>query len=238
MSQIKISKQNVSRSKKITLVLISSVLTFICAAYLLGWTNLLSVSSIEIIGAPTKESKLAITRALDIAPNEKLARLDPKALQNRLLSFDWIESSKVSRNWIERKISINISSRKPVALYSEPGKAQVVLDASGRTFNTPVELPLGLPRVSAKSVASGLAAIDLFTALPESFSAGIDRMSAARVDKFLIYGDFSGQRLRIIWGDSKDVVLKVEVVQELLKREENKNLRMIDVSAPSAPIVK
>ena len=63
-------------------------------------------------------------------------------------------------------------------------------------------------------------------------------MSAARSDNFLIYGKFEGQDLRIICGDGEDTDLKVQVIEALLKRDENKNLRMIDVSAPHAPIVK
>jgi hypothetical protein len=54
----------------------------------------------------------------------------------------------------------------------------------------------------------------------------------------LIYGQFQGQDLRIIWGDGEDTDLKVQVIEALLQRDENKNLRMIDVSAPHAPIVK
>jgi hypothetical protein len=87
-------------------------------------------------------------------------------------------------------------------------------------------------------VEGGLAAIEVFTSLPESFSKNIDRMSAARADNFLIYGQFQGQDLRIIWGNGDDIDLKVQVIEALLQREENKNLRMIDVSAPHAPIVK
>ena len=167
-----------------------------------------------------------------------MARLDPRALSNRLRSFDWIDSSEVSRNWISGKISISIKTRTPIALYSEPGKPQVALDASGKTFATPTDLVKGLPRVSATSVEGGLAAIKLFTELPKSFSENIERMSAARIDNFLIYGEFAGQNLRIIWGDGADTVLKVEVISALLQRDENKSLRMIDVSAPHAPIVK
>ena len=167
-----------------------------------------------------------------------MARVDPRALSNRLRSFDWIENSQISRNWISGKVSISITTREPIALYSEPGKPQVVLDSSGNTFATPAVIPDGLPKVSAKSVDGGLAAIKVFTALPKSFSKNIDRMSAARTNNFLIYGKFEGQDLRIIWGDGEDTDLKVQVIEALLKREENMNLRMIDVSAPHAPIVK
>jgi len=214
------------------------VLIFGAGSYLLGWTSVFSVRSVSISGAPTLESEVAVSRALQITKGDKLARLDPRALSNRMKTFDWIENSKVSRNWISGKISISIKTRTPIALYSEPGKPQVALDASGKTFATPSDVASGLPRVSASSVEGGLAAIKLFTELPKSFSEKIERMSAVRVDNFLIYGEFSGQQLRIIWGDGADTDLKVEVINSLIAREENKNLRMIDVSAPHAPIVK
>jgi len=214
------------------------ILIFGAGSYLLGWSPLISVRSVEITGVPTKESQLAVSRSLDIETGDQLARVDPRALSNRLRSFDWIENSQISRNWISGKVSISITTREPIALYSEPGKPQVVLDSSGNTFATPAVIPDGLPKVSAKSVDGGLAAIKVFTALPKSFSKNIDRMSAARTNNFLIYGKFEGQDLRIIWGDGEDTDLKVQVIEALLKREENMNLRMIDVSAPHAPIVK
>lgn len=226
------------RPKKFTGVVLLVLMIFGAGSYLLGWSPILSVKAIEITGAPTKESELAVSRSLEISIGDKLARVDPRAISNRLRSFDWIESSRVSRNWISRKVSISLRTREAIALYSEPGKPQVALDASGKTFATPTMIKSGLPRVSATSVESGLAAIKLFTELPTGFSKSIERMSALRQDNFLIYGKFSGQDIRIIWGDGKDTDLKVEVIDALLQRVENKNLRMIDVSAPHAPIVK
>lgn len=218
--------------------ILALVILFGGGSFLLGWSPVFTVRSVAISGAPTQESELAVARALEISKGDKLARLDPRALSNRLRSFDWIDNSQVSRNWISGKISISIQTRTPIALYSEPGKPQVALDASGKTFAMPSDIAQGLPKVSATSVEGGLAAIKLFTELPKSFSEKIDRMSAARIDNFLIYGEFSGQNLRIIWGDGADTDLKVEVISALLQRDENKNLRMIDVSAPHAPIVK
>jgi len=225
-------------NSKTARVIFAFILIFGAGSYLLGWSPLISVRSVEITGVPTKESQLAVSRSLDIKTGDQLARVDPRALSNRLRSFDWIENSQISRNWISGKVSISITTREPIALYSEPGKPQVVLDSSGNTFATPAVIPDGLPKVSAKSVDGGLAAIKVFTALPKSFSKNIDRMSAARTNNFLIYGKFEGQDLRIIWGDGEDTDLKVQVIEALLKREENMNLRMIDVSAPHAPIVK
>ncbi len=215
-----------------------AVLIFGGGSYVLGWSNLLTVRSIEITGAPTEQSKELITRSLDLQIGEKLARVDPRSISARLVANDWIQSSQVSRNWLNGKVAISITSRVPVALYTEPGQPQLALDAYGTTFILPADLPEGLPKVSATSVASGLVAIKVFTELPREFSAGIDRLSAARPTNLLIYGVFSGQDLRIIWGDGLETDLKIKVITALLDQPENKLMRMIDVTAPHAPIVK
>ena len=215
-----------------------ALLIFGGGSYLLGWSNLLTVRSIEITGAPNEQAKDLIVRSLDLKTGAKLARIDPRSISARLATNNWIETSQVSRNWLNGKVEITVIPRTPVALYTEPGQPQVALDASGKTFNLPADLPDGLPKVTATSVASGLAAIKVFTELPTEFSANIDRLSAARPSNLLIYGVFSGRDLRIIWGDGLDTDLKIKVITALLDQPENKSIRMIDVTAPHAPIVK
>ena len=215
-----------------------ALLIFGGGSYLFGWSNLLTVRSIEITGAPNEQAKELIVRSLDLQTGAKLARIDPRSISARLATNNWIQSSQVSRNWLKGKVEITVIPRTPVALYTEPGQPQVALDASGKTFNLPADLPDGLPKVTATSVASGLAAIKVFTELPTEFSANIDRLSAARPSNLLIYGVFSGRDLRIIWGDGLDTDLKIKVITALLDQPENKSIRMIDVTAPHAPIVK
>ena len=228
----------IPRPTKAVLAIGLTVLIFGAGSYLLGWSSLLTVSQVEITGEPSPASKTEISQKLDLQVGEKLARVDARALSLRLKSADWIESADISRNWISGKVRVQLHPRIPVAIYNQPGKAQVALDAFGETFQSPAELPANLPTVSATSVASGLAAIKVFTQMPRDFSAGIDRLSAARATNLLIYGKFSGQSLRIIWGDGEDTSLKIKVINTLLEQPENKSLRMIDVTAPHAPIVK
>ena len=215
-----------------------ALLIFGGGSYLLGWSNLLTVRSIEITGAPSEQAKELIVRSLDLQTGAKLARIDPRSISAGLATNNWIQTSQVSRNWLNGKVEITVIPRTPVALYTEPSQPQVALDASGKTFNLPADLPDGLPKVTATSVASGLAAIKVFTELPTEFSANIDRLSAARPSNLLIYGVFSGRDLRIIWGDGSDTDLKIKVITALLDQPENKSIRMIDVTAPHAPIVK
>ncbi len=227
-----------AKSPKTFAAIATLILFFGGGSYVLGWSSLLTVRSIEITGAPTSQSEIAITRSAELEIGEKLARVDPRSIATRLSASDWIMNSKVSRNWLNGKVEISISPRVPVALYTAPGQPQVALDALGKTFNPPAAAPKDLPSVSATSVASGLAAIKVFTELPKEFSDGIDRLSAARPTNLLIYGVFSGRELRIIWGDGRDTDLKVKVISALLEQPENKSIRMIDVTAPHAPIVK
>jgi hypothetical protein len=100
------------------------------------------------------------------------------------------------------------------------------------------EIPTGLPNVISSSVASGLIAIDVFTQMPKEFSEGIDRLTAASPRNILINGKFSGRTMQIIWGDGEDTSLKLKVITALLDLPENKSIRLIDVTAPHAPIVK
>jgi cell division septal protein FtsQ len=223
---------------KSVLAISLSLLIFGAGSYLLGWSSLFTVSQVEIIGAPTPAAQQEISKKLNLQMGQKLARVDSRALSLRLKSAGWIESADISRNWISGKVEVNLYPRIAVAIYNQPGKPQVALDASGQIFTAPGALAVGLPSVTATSVDSGLAAIKVFTEMSKEFSAGIDRLSAARATNLLIYGSFKGQSLRIIWGDGNDTSLKIKVIYALLEQPENKSLRMIDVTAPHAPIVK
>jgi cell division septal protein FtsQ len=223
---------------KRALAIVTILIFFGAGSYLLGWSSLLTVKQIEINGAPTLDSEKLIAKSLNLSLGDKLARVDSRALANRLQANDWIKSADVSRNWINGKVAIDLQPRTPVALYTAPGKPQVALDASGVTFQLPGEIPAGLPKVSSSSVASGLTAIELFTEMPKEFSDGIDRLTAASPTNILINGKFNGRTMQIVWGDGEEISLKIKVIKFLLERPENKSIRLIDVTAPHAPIVK
>jgi cell division protein FtsQ len=227
-----------TKSSKAILVVAMTLTLFGAGSYLLGWSNLLTVKEVEINGAPTKSAEVEIAKRLDLTVGDQLARVDSRALSKRMEAIDWVESADISRNWLNGQVAININPRTPVALFSSLGKPQLALDASGKEFKVPGEIPPGLPNVSASSVASGLIAIEVFTQMPKSFSKDIDRLTAITPSNISVYGKFSNQRLQIIWGDGEETSLKIKVVTALLDRPENKSIKLIDVSAPHAPIVK
>jgi cell division septal protein FtsQ len=223
---------------KKTLAIATILILFGAGSYLLGWSSLLTVKQIEINGAPTLISEKTIAKSLNLSLGDKLARVDSRALANRLKANDWIESADISRNWINGKVVIDLQPRTPVALYTAPGKPQVALDASGASFQLMGQVPAGLPKVSSSSVASGLIAIEVFTEMPKEFSEGIERLTAVSPTNILIDGKFSDRTMQIVWGDGEDLSLKIKVITALLELPENKSIRLIDVTAPHAPIVK
>jgi len=219
-------------------VIAGGVLLFSTATYLLAWSPVFVVKDIEITGAPTSDSSKAISKALAITTGEKLARVEPRSLQRRLDSFDWISDVNISRDWIKRKVSIEISSRTPIALFNPDTSLQTTIDTTGKVFRLPGGAPNSLPRVQAATPESGVAAIGLFTELPESFRSEITLMNVRSSGSFEVSYSYKSRQIQIAWGDGKESALKVEVASKLLALPENSKIRFIDVSAPYAPIVR
>jgi hypothetical protein len=63
-------------------------------------------------------------------------------------------------------------------------------------------------------------------------------MVATSTNTFTLNSTLEGRDIRIRWGDSQDIALKISVINKLLKLPENKDINVIDVVAPYAPIVK
>jgi hypothetical protein len=61
---------------------------------------------------------------------------------------------------------------------------------------------------------------------------------ATSTNAFTLNTIMDGREIRIRWGDSQDVALKISVITKLLQLPENKRIKLIDVVAPHAPIVK
>jgi hypothetical protein len=83
-----------------------------------------------------------------------------------------------------------------------------------------------------------LKANELFTQLPENFRKNITSMMASSTNTFTLNSTLEGRDIRIRWGDNQEMDLKISVINSLLKLPENKQIKVIDVVAPHAPIVK
>lgn len=207
-------------------------------AYLLGWSSILSVKSVEISGAPTAAIQVEIETKSQIKIGQQLARVNPQSVARKIEKSPWIKEAAISRDWLSGLVRIEVSPRQPLAFFNSDQIPGQTIDEEGQLFTLPGYTNPDLALISAKSPESALKANELFTQLPENFRAQITSMTATSSNTFTLNSIIGGRELRIRWGDSQDIALKISVINKLLKLPENKRINLIDVVAPYAPIVK
>ncbi|MCX6444614.1 MAG: FtsQ-type POTRA domain-containing protein [Actinobacteria bacterium] len=221
------------KPNRFSVITTAVVILFGALVYLFAWSPVFTVKKIEVTGAPTSESVLSITNASKITVGEKMARIEPRSVEQRLKSFSWVKQVDISRNWIDGHVHVKVVPRTPKAIFN--GKT---LDLSGTVFELPGFTAKDLPLVIASNPSDGVQAISLFTSLPRSFSREIASLTAQSDSNFTIKVRHANRVLTVKWGSRDDGDLKIQVFNALLKDKENKKVRTIDLSAPHAPIVK
>jgi cell division protein FtsQ len=220
-------------SLRLARFLIATVAIFSGLIYLFAWSNVFTVKEITISGTPTKTAKNLVLETSQISLGQKLARIEPRSVDNRLSSLGWVKEITITRDWISGEVSLAVEPRIPKAYYK--GKT---LDATGAIFELPGFDGADLPRVSAPTPELGVQAVELFRELPSDFRESVTSLTAVNEASFLLAMDYKGRSLSVKWGSNAENSLKVQVFQELLKQPENKRIKRVDLSAPHAPIVK
>jgi cell division septal protein FtsQ len=211
----------------IVLLLIASL------AYLLGWSNVLTIKEISYTGAPTKSSKATIQNLVSLEIGERLARVEMRKIAGRIQTLPWVDSADLSRNWISGKIVVAVTPRVPIATFNGQ-----LMDAKGKRFELPGGYDLKLPSVFAKDAKSGLAAIELFTKLPTEFSTRTSAFTATSPENINFIITEGKRSLKVLWGADNEIDLKLRVYKALVALPENSKIRKIDLTEPRSPIVK
>ena len=210
----------------------------IVLAYFLGWSSIFSVKKVEIAGAPTTAVQTEIEKKSQIEVGQQLARVNPQSVSRKIEKLSWIKEASISRDWLSGVVAIEITPREPLAFFNSDQVPGQTIDEEGQLFSLPGYKNPDLALISAKSPDSALKANELFTALPENFRRSITSMMATSSNTFTLNSTLEGRDIRIRWGDSQEMALKISVINSLLKLPENKQIKLIDVVAPHAPIVK
>ena len=218
--------------------LVITIVTVLALAYLLGWSSFFNVKSVEISGAPTPAVQVEIEKKSQVAVGQQLARVNPQSAARKIEKSPWIKDAKISRDWLSGVVRIEVTPREPLAFFNSDQVPGQTIDEDGQLFSLPGYTNPDLALISAKSPESALKANELFTQLPENFRAQITSMLATSTNTFTLNSVINGRELRIRWGDNQDMALKISVINKLLKLPENKRIKLIDVVAPYAPIVK
>jgi cell division septal protein FtsQ len=210
----------------------SSILIIATLAFLFGWTNLFTVKSVSVSGSPNTQITKQVLLIADIKKGEKLARVEPRSISSKLAlaGIDWIENVKISRNWINRNVNIDLSARVAIAKAGER-----YIDQGGVLFTSPVQVNEALVEIEAKDDAARAAAVELFLALPSELRNKIVTLSASTSNNFqFVLND----DLKINWGGNSNTEVKVKIYKALIELPENKKINQMDVSDPTKPTVK
>jgi cell division septal protein FtsQ len=208
------------------LFILISAIVFASASYILGWSSIFVVDSVEITGTETKLNP-------GVSTGEKLARVETRAVAAKFENLDWVEDAKVTRNWISGKVTIEVTERTPLARFNN-----IAIDSKGKSFvlrETPTA-PLVL--VEASDLESAIKAVTFLTSLPVDLKSALTVIKVRSSGSLVLEVNNSGKQLEIRWGSDSDNELKIKVYKALIALPENADIKRIDVSAPHAPIVK
>lgn len=229
---------SLARKKLLSLPLALSLLGGVALTYLLGWSSVFNVESVLISGAPNETVRVEIEKKSNIQIGEKLARVNPSSSERKIGKISWVREVSISRNWFSGEVSVVITPRKPLAFFNADQVPGQTIDQEGSLFVLPGYSNDKLALISAKSPQSALKANELFIDLPTEFRASISSMVATSDNTFTLTKEVKDRSIRIRWGDSSELSLKISVIEKLLSLPENKRITLIDVVAPHAPIVK
>ncbi|MDE3228066.1 MAG: FtsQ-type POTRA domain-containing protein [Acidobacteriota bacterium] len=208
------------------LIILLSAVALAAATYVLGYSSFFTVSSVEVIG-----SKTAINSGVSIG--QKLARVEPRAIAAKFETLDWVESADVSRNWINGKVTIQLTQRTPIAIFNNQ-----VIDSTGKSFQLRSTPSKPLVQIQAGDLQAAISAVEFFTSLPEDLKSALTVVKVRSTGAFVLEINNAGKNLEIRWGTNTDNALKLKVYKALLALPENSAIKRVDVSAPHAPIVK
>ena len=218
--------------------------------YGLGWSKLIQVKNISYSGTSNSNviSDALIREHVSLKTGMPLARVDVRAISRIARQQGWVLDTKVSRNWISGKISIAIIERKPVAAFTNMDNSTSYFDADGTIFNSPVEYGAGaggkpLPNIAftTNSAQARRSAANWVAAMPSEFLATMTSLVVSTPTRIVMMAVDAGtgkKAITVIWGDVRDMPLKVRVLRALLLRSENKTHHIFDLTSPLAPITR
>jgi cell division septal protein FtsQ len=208
------------------LILLASGLLLALATYILGWSTFFTVSSVTVKGTDTPIIS-------GVLVGQKLARVEPRAVEAKIEKLEWVASAEVSRNWINGNVAISVTERTPVAIFNNQ-----VIDSNGKSFAIRSPITTRLVQIQAIDLATAVKAVSFFVSLPPDLKSAIRVIKVRATGALVLETDRGGKKLEIRWGIDTEKELKLRVYKEVLALPENQSIKRVDVSAPRAPIVK
>lgn len=207
------------------------VLSVVAVAYLVMFTSLLGVRSVEVIG--TKDVPRAdVLEAAAIEEGTPMVRLDADEAAARVAELPRVFEVVVERSW-PSTVEIVITERTPVAV-RRVGKQIHLVDGTGLDYAVARTAPPGVPVLVMADVRPGnlatRAAVTVLGAIPDQLKAKVVTVTAATPGDVRL--KLADGRL-VKWGNARDNARKAAVLAPLLTRPG----KTYDVATPDFPTV-
>lgn len=217
------------RQRRILLVVAGAVVLAIVATWLVAFSSVFGVRSVQVRGTHALTTA-QVEAAAAIKHGTPLVRLDTSAVTERVEKLAEVESAQVSTSF-PSTVVITIEERIAVGYVRRSGHA-VLVDGSGVQYRSVAVAPQGLPRFvigsGTQARAIGAAIATVAAALPASVRrqvASIEALDPASITLVLTRG-------RVVqWGSEARTPAKVRLLPTLLRRHASQ----INVSNPEQP---
>ncbi len=212
-------------------VALLAVVTVLALGYLVVFTSLFGVHSVEVVGARTIPAD-TVRAAAAIEPGTPLVRLDTDQVRARVARLPKVFAVDVSRSF-PGTVEIAVTERTPVAFVPSADGAHLV-DGTGLDYEIVKRQPAGLPELAVPGPAPGdpatRACVAILAAVPQQLRAQLVKVSSKTGgDVELVLGD--GRVVK--WGSADNSARKAAVLAPLLTRPG----KIYDVTTADFPTV-
>jgi cell division protein FtsQ len=212
-------------------VALLSLVTVLALGYLVCFTSLLGVRTVEVTGATSVPAD-QIRAAAGVPLRAPMLLINTGEIAGRVARLSGVASVEVSRSW-PSTIEISVTERTPVGFFNGPGGVHLV-DATGLDYKTARTKPDGLPELSLRRIAPddpvtrSVAAV--LVSLPQELKrqVAVVRAQTPGGVEFTVVG---GKIVR--WGSAEGADRKAKVLAVLLTRPG----KIYDVASPELPTV-
>ena len=223
----------VSRRKAIRRrwVAVLAVLTVAALVYVVLFTSMLGVRSVDVVGSSSVAAD-QIRAAAQVPDRKPMMLLDTDEIADRVRALHGVASVDVSRSW-PSTVEISVTERVPIGFFSGPGGVHLV-DANGLDYKTvqnkPAKHPeLGLARVAPDDAATK-SVIAVLASLPSEIKSQVTAVRA-KTPGGVEFTLANGKIVR--WGSADAPERKAKVLAVLLTRDG----KIYDVASPDLPTV-
>ena len=227
---VRAARPEKTRSSRMPWLMWTLGVVLVIAWWVLYQSRWFLIEDVKVTGT----KRLTVAMVLDQAQvqvGQPLMAADPHKLHDRIMELPVVRQATVERGW-PHTLLIKVSERKPIAVVPSNG-SYIWVDEDGHVAGKSQVRPPKKIVVRAKPETKAIkAALEVYASVPKTWNAL--SISAKTQDSVVVQ---LHRNIRITFGSSDDLELKVKVAGVLLEKVGNGN-KLINVSAAYNPTVR